>query len=117
MAKLFGQATIFVNGRYVDSNKGATLDVGGAARTTKNTSKRVAGYTEETKPSKVELSLPLSADVHVADFDGTDIPITFQTDTGQIYTIPKAWRTDTATMGDQDGDLKLSFEGEPAEEH
>ncbi len=116
--KLFGRATIKVAGKLLDAVKGSTLDVGGVQRTSKPTANRIAGFTEELVPSKVECSIPLSEEVSLKDLQAlAGVPILFQTDAGKLYTIPKAWLTAPPSTGDSDGNVKLMFEGEPAEEH
>lgn len=118
MAKILGRASIFAAGVFIDCNKGSTLDKGGIKRTSVVTANGVAGYSEEIVPSKVECSLPMSADVSLKTLhDSADVAITFKTDIGKQYTIGKAWLTDPPTLSDQDGNVKLMFEGEPAEEH
>ncbi len=117
MAKVFGRATIFINGKLIDSNKGASLDLGGIERASKVSANKVSGYTESIKQSRMECSLPVTADIDPNDFDLVDVSLLFKSDTGQSWTVPRAWRTDTSTVGDQDGDLSLVFEGEPAEKH
>lgn len=117
MAKVFGRATITVNGKLVDSMKGATIDLGGVERASKVSANKVAGYMESVKQSRVECSIPVISGVKASDFDLADVSILFRADTLQNWTIPRAWRTDTVTTGDNDGEFKLVFEGEPAEEH
>lgn len=118
MAKVFGRASIKVDGKLLDSMKGATLDMGGTKRTAKVTSKRVAGFTEETMQSKVECAIPLTAGVSLSDLQKvSDATINFETDSGQRYTVAHAFLTDPPTTGDSDGEVKLVFEGEPAQEN
>ncbi len=118
MAKVFGRATIKADGKLLDSMKGATLDVGGIKRSSKTTANKVAGFTEELTPSKLECSVPLTAGFSIADAQKfEDVTLNFETDVGRRYTINHAFLTDPPTLGDTDGEVKLMFEGEPAQEN
>lgn len=117
MAKVFGRATIKAGGAILDSRKGATLDVGGVKRTTQTTANRVAGYSEEIMQAKVELTIPLTADVSLTDLQAqSDVTISFETDVGLTYSINHAFLLDPPQVGDQSGDVRLVYEGDPATE-
>lgn len=115
MAKVFGRATIKANGKLLDSVKGASLDMGGPKRTSKMTSRGRAGSLEEQMPGKVECSIPLTASISLKELqDLADVTVLFQTDVGKLYTIAHADCIDPPTVDDQNGEVKLVFEGEAA---
>lgn len=117
MAKVLGRATVKINGRILDCNKGSTMDPGGVARTSKTTSQGRVHYMEETRPSRVECSIPHTADVSLSELAAIeDATINFETDVGAGYVVPHAFLTAPPTTGDRDGDIALVFEGDPAEE-
>jgi hypothetical protein len=116
MSQVLGKARISVNGAPIDSMQGASLDIGGNFAQSK-TSTRKAHHQEVFKQSKLELKIPKTADVSVAEVrDWRDVAVTYDGDDGKVYTIPKAW-TISAMFDDQSGEISVSLEGEPAEEH
>lgn len=117
MANVFGRATIKAGGKALDSNKGASLDVGGTKRTSKMTSRGRAGSSREVMPAKVECSIPMTASVSLTELQALeDVTISFATDVGKVYTIAHADLMDPPVIDDQNGDVKLVFEGDPAVE-
>lgn len=115
MAKVFGRATIKANGKLLDSNKGASLDVGGVKRTSKMTSRGRAGSIEEQAPCVIECSIPMTGDVSLKQLQAlVDITISFETDTGRVYTVPHSDLMDPPKIDDQSGDATLKFEGDEA---
>lgn len=117
MAKVFGRATIEANGKFIDSNKGAKLNVGGVKVTSKMTSKGRAGGQEEQMPGRVEGSFPLKTGVKLKELQALrDITVKFRTDTGQLYTVAHADWLEPPETDDQSGDVPFAFEGDAAEE-
>lgn len=112
--RLFGKATIKVNGKTFQSMPGATLDVGGEKKTTVTTDVGVAGFQTEIIPSKIECQCTFDASSRKADFDFEDATIEFKCDSGQTYVITSGWSLDPMQLG-KDG-VKLTIEGVPAEE-
>ncbi len=112
-SKLFGSATVVINGKTRDTNKGASLMPGGTARTTVKLSKS-AGFTEQYETSKWELEFKFGVGDSIKDFDGADIPAQFHCDTGQTYTAT-VWRTDVPALVDN-GLIKVTYEGPACEE-
>ncbi len=113
--KLFGEATVKVGGIVVATFPGATLDTGGTARDTQTGSTRVLGWTEKIMPSKLEFDAAFGVGDSVETLDIAGSVVEFQTDTGQNYVIPNAWRTTTPNLA-EGGKNKVTIEGEPAEE-
>ena len=114
-SKLFGKATLKVNGKALRSKAGASLDIGGVARNTQSWSGG-RGFTEEDVPSKLEAEFVFGEGDTIADFEAVDAVAEFKCDTGQTYVIPRCWRTTTPVLTDGGGGVKLTLEGDPAEE-
>lgn len=115
--KKFGRAVIKANGKIIDSNKGATLDVGGVMRTSSTTSGGQVNFTEEVKPSRLECSVDHTAAVSIDELRAiADATINVETDVGSTYVINHAFLVEPPKTGDQDGVIQLIFEGQPAEE-
>lgn len=118
MSKILGKARISIGGKLFDTMKGASLDPGGDVAATKTSAHKVAGYTDEMRPSRLECKIPATADVSQSELQAIrDASATYEGDNGKIWTIPKAWTVDTVKVDDQSGELTLALEGEPAEEH
>lgn len=117
--KILGKARISLNGKTYDTKKGASLDPGGDIAESHTSSRRVAGYSEKVMPSKLECKIPKIAGVSVSELRGLrNATITFDGDDGKIFTVPAAWTVEPAPkFDDQSGEISLTMEGEPAEEH
>jgi hypothetical protein len=113
--KLFGRATIKVGGIVVANFPGATLDTGGIGRDTQVGSNTVLGFTEKLAQSKLEFDAAFGVGDSIETLDIAGSIVEFQTDTGQNYVIPNAWRTTTPNLA-EGGKNKVTIEGEPAEE-
>ncbi|WP_368565491.1 phage tail tube protein [Pseudoxanthomonas sp. UTMC 1351] len=116
MSQRLGKAILIVNGSRLESMPGATIDIGGDARTTQIGANEVLGYTQTPKQSRVEVSVSIRSGISVADLHASDVPITFEGDTGQIWSIAGAWSVDTPVVDSGAGTAKLVYEGPPAEE-
>lgn len=115
--KLMGRATIRIDGQTFKAEKGATLDIGGVKRSTKNATSGVAGFSEEIVQSKLEFPFFLPAGVSVAQIRTWDnVVVSFEADTGQTWIINGGWATDTPVIEESDGKSKIIIEGPPAEE-
>lgn len=111
---LHGRAIIKINGKIVKSMPGATIDVGGYARTTQTGDNGVHGFTREYKPAKIECQCAFGAQDRIADFDFDEATIEFICDSGQTYVVTDGWTTETPQLGKEG--IKLTIEGPPAEE-
>lgn len=115
MAKVFGRATIVAGDLALDSNKGASIDIGGVKRTSKMTARGRAGSQEEQMPARVECSIPKTLGVSLTQIQALeDITIKFESDVGDLWTIPHADCMDPPKTDDQSGDVTLVFEGDKA---
>lgn len=113
--KLFGRATIKVNGIMIATYEGATLDPGGIARDTQTGDNQVLGFTEKVTPAKIEADAKFGVGDKLSDYSFDSAVVEFKCDTGQDFILPNAWTTDTPKLSG-DGKVKLMIEGEPAEE-
>ncbi|MBI2769990.1 MAG: phage tail tube protein [Burkholderiales bacterium] len=109
MAQVTGRVFIALNGQRIRSKEGATLDVGGVDREAAVSDAGVDGYSEKVVQAKVECKINDTADIRIDDIrkfkDGT---LTFQTDTGKVYTCINAWCANPPKM--TKGEWDLSFE-------
>ena len=118
MAKRFGKAFIKLNGQVLESDDGATCDIGGTKRNTV-TGNEVHGFTEEEVPSRVECDIYVGAETSLDTLRGAaGVPVEFEMDTGQIYSTSEAWITEalSITSGKEGGKVKVAIEGKPMQE-
>jgi hypothetical protein len=110
MAKVFGKATVKVDGGVLLIDNGAKLNLGGVTRkTVKGT--EVHGYAEEAMESSVEVAMTVTPQTSLqalADID--DASVTFEADTGQVYILNHAWLEAPPEMtGGDGGKVPLKF--------
>ncbi|SMF85924.1 Phage tail tube protein [Tistlia consotensis] len=117
MTQFLGRATIRVNGQVIETNKGASLDLGGTKRNPIVTGLKV-GYAEETVPAMIECETSLAAGMSLEDWRNlVDATAIFECDTGQSYVIRDAFVTEAITLKDGDGgNVALKIAGPGAEE-
>lgn len=116
MARLIGKVKIYVNGRILRSNDGASIDLGGDEREMQTGSGTVHGFTEKTKPSEIE------ATINVATGDDlealrtmTDGTAEFTADTGHKWLVSGATVLNTLKVtGDKGGQVPVKIGGQPA---
>lgn len=115
--KLFGRATIRVDGKTYDTKKGSTLDLGGVKRTPREGSNSSGNYTEELMGSKLETVILFGVGDSAAEVNAiTDATIAFEADTGQTYVIRGGYAEGNSTLTEGEGELKTVFYGPAAEE-
>jgi hypothetical protein len=113
--KVYGQATIKVNGRELDTINGATLDPGGVTRTTVTEGRLTGRYSEKSMGAKIECECQFGQGDKLSDFDFIGATVEFKTDTAQTYVIRDAYRAgDPPQLAE--GKVKLVIEGMAAEE-
>ena len=92
MAQVTGRIFISLNGKRIRSKDGASLDTGGVTRDAALSDAGVDGFTEAVAAPSVTCEVNHTADISVDDFknfkDGT---LTFETDTGKVFTLTNAW--------------------------
>jgi Phage tail tube protein len=115
--QVFGQATIKHDGLVLDTDKGATLDIGGVSREAVEGDFDASGFQEGTKPSKLDYSAFIKPGTRVADLRNIDnATVTFETDTGQTWMISGAYHAEPPVINQSDGKVSGSLMGPPAEE-
>ncbi|WP_165184713.1 phage tail tube protein [Caulobacter soli] len=115
--KLLSELTFKANGRTWNTKKGATFNPGGTNRTTKKGARKVYGFTEEIAESKLEVEIYIDADTSVAELNAIkDATVECGLDTGQSYAVSPMWVTEPGTIDENEGTIKLTLEGPPAEE-
>lgn len=117
MAQFLGRATIRANGTVIETNKGASLNLGGTRRSPIVTG-QIYGYAEESVHATIECETSLAAGMSLDQWRQlTGATVTFECDTGQRFVIRDAFVTETISLKDGDGgNVALRFAGNPAEE-
>lgn len=117
MGQLLGRATIRVDGRVIETAKGASLDLGGTKRNPIVYGRKV-GYAEETMNAMIEGETSLEEGMTLEDLRNiAGAVVTFACDTGQSYVVRDAFITDTINLKDGDGgNIAIKIAGMPAEE-
>ncbi|XQE65770.1 phage tail tube protein [Pseudomonas sp. P3C3] len=107
-----GRATISFNGQRLRSKPGATLNLGGVARTPDPLDDGSVGFTEATAAPELSCSVPLTRDLDVEGLRAlTGANVVFESDTGRSWVIRDAFTVDAITVG---ADVAIKFSGQPA---
>lgn len=117
MAKKFGRATIRVNGKALDTEKGSTLDPGGVKREPRPGSNTTSGFTEELVPAKVEVTVLFGEGDSLTDLNAiVGATVLFETDVGSTYIVRDAYCSEPVVLTEGEGKAKLVLMGTAAEE-
>lgn len=111
-----GKAKIRFGSSLLETMPGATLDLGGVARTTQTGANAVLGFTETPKPSRLEATVSLARGTSAKDLNLDDVNFTFEGDTGQVWAVRNAWSVETQSIDSGAGTTRVILEGLPAEE-
>lgn len=115
--QVLGQARIKVDGELFETDKQATLDLGGTMREAVQGDYQAGAFTAGTKESKLDCSILLKAGTNVARLRDIDnATITFEADTGQVFIIRNAYSVEPPVINQSEGKAAISFQGPPAEE-
>ena len=110
-----GRATIKLEGEALRSKPGSSMQIGGIAREFDVTDQLQSYFRERGKVAMIKVTVIHASDtelVKLRDFkNGT---ITFETDTGRVYTIANAAYADSGDLSN--GEVECTFMGDPAEE-
>ncbi|MCP1375392.1 phage tail tube protein [Dyella lutea] len=91
MAKMFGKATVKVDGQTLLTDDASKLMTGGVKRNVVK-GNEVHGYAEEAVEASVEMNVFINADTDLDAINNmADVTMMFQCDTGQTYVLPHAW--------------------------
>lgn len=108
MTQVTGRVYIALNGQRIRSKEGAELDIGGVSRDAAKSDAGVDGYTETVEAPKVTCKVNDTALIKVKDFqDFRDGTLTFETDTGKVYTVTNAFCSKPPKMGKGEWDLEF----------
>lgn len=107
MSQVTGRVFISLNGQRIRSKEGASLDTGGADREPAVSDAGVDGYTEKIMPPKVECKISHTAQTRLKDLQAFTGTLTFETDTGRVYTLIEAWNAKPPKL--EKGEVSLEF--------
>ena len=114
MAQKTGRVTLKINGGQLASKRGAQLQTGGVEREPDIDDQGKSYYSE-----KIVGALVTATIIHTSQTDLVALrgfaggTLNFETDTGQVWTVPDAF---TQTIGPlQNGEVEVTFGGDPAE--
>jgi chloramphenicol 3-O-phosphotransferase len=107
MGQVTGRVFIALNGQRIRSKEGASLDVGGVTREPSVSDAGVDGFMEKIMPPKVDCKISHTANTSMAALQNFTGTLTFQTDTGRIFTLIEAWNANPPKL--EKGEITLEF--------
>lgn len=113
MARQTGRVTVSKDGTKYQSKAGASMQIGGAQRTNNGmTDQGTFFYQETLVPGVVKCTLIHMADTDLDDVrDTTDAVVQYETDTGQVWTLPNAVCAEIGELAN--GEVEITFTGSP----
>jgi Phage tail tube protein len=108
MSQITGRVFISLNGARLRSKEGASLETGGVEREAVTSDAGVDGFMEKITAPKVDFKIAHTAQTRLSDiqaFKGK--PLTFETDTGRVYTLTEAWCAKPPKL--EKGEVTLEF--------
>ena len=110
MTTVTGRIFITVNGQRLRSREGASLETGGVEREAQVSDAGVDGFSEKVSVPGVDFELTHTAQTRIEDIHAiTDGVLTFETDSGRIYTLTGATSTKPPKL--TKGVISCSFQG------
>src|SRR4051812_11798118 len=96
MAKqVTGRIFISTNGQRLTSKEGTKLKFGGVKRNTVIANVGIAGFRDEVAAPGIECKVAHYGTTSLQKFrDFKDDTVTFETDTGKVFTLTEAWMED-----------------------
>lgn len=108
MAQVTGKVYITIGGQRLRSKEGAKLNIGGIAREPAISDAGVDGYMERHVVCQVDCAVHHTADISLKELQNfRDNTLTFETDTGRIFTLKDAWCASPPEM--TKGEISLMF--------
>jgi hypothetical protein len=105
--RVTGVATIKVDGQEIPTEKGATLNPGGANRNTKMAGRRVY-YSEEPVAPTLEATVLHTEEIDIIELGKIKgATVLFECDNGQDYQLQGAFVTETAELSSGEGQVRL----------
>lgn len=109
--KITGRAIITIDGKRLKSESGATLNPGGANRSSMVGGGQVHGFQEEDVAPSLECSVYHNKDTSLRELsDITGATVLFETDTGNQYILRDAWTTEPVSLNASEGTVGLNME-------
>lgn len=108
MAKVTGRIFISINGQRLRSKEGASLETGGIEREAAISDAGVDGYMEKITAPKVDCKISHTDQTRMSDIQAFTGTLTFETDTGRIYTLREAWNAKPPKL--DKGEITLEFQ-------
>ena len=110
MTQVTGRVFISLSGQRIRSKEGASLETGGIDREAAISDAGVDGYTEKVTAPKVDCKINHTDATSLTDIQAfADETLTFETDTGRIYTLRNAWCSKPPKL--EKGEVTLEFMG------
>lgn len=91
MGQVTGRVFISLNGDRIRSKEGASLEAGGLEREPAISDSGVDGHTEKYTAPKVVCKINHTAKTSLLDIHAFKGTLTFETDTGRVFTLIEAW--------------------------
>jgi hypothetical protein len=102
-----GRVFISLAGQRIRSKEGASLDVGGLEKEPAMSDSGVDGSTSKLTPPKVECKINHTDKTKIKDLQAFEGTLTFETDTGRVYTLVDAFCTKPPKL--EKGEVSLEF--------
>lgn len=111
MAQISGRVFITLGGiGRLRSKEGAKLNMGGIEREAVMSDSGVDGFTEKFTHPQVDFKISHTSDVKLTDLQAVkDTTLTFETDSGRIYTVKGAFCAKPPEL--EKGEVSLVFHG------
>lgn len=107
MAQVTGRVFIALNGQRIRSKEGASLNTGGQENEPAISDAGVDGHTGKITAPSVECKINHTAQTRLADIQAFRGTLTFETDTGVVYTLIEAWNAKPPKL--EKGEVTLEF--------
>lgn len=107
MAQVTGRIFISLNGARIRSKEGASLETGGVEREASISDAGVDGYMEKITAPKVDCKISHTDQTRLSDLQDFTGTLTFETDTGRVYTLVGAWNAKPPKL--EKGEVTLEF--------
>jgi hypothetical protein len=114
MAKLFGRAFITIDGQLLETEVGASIDIGGVKREPKPGTHAADGYTESLQPARIECKVRVDEDTSLEALNFAEATVLFELDTGQQYLVEGAYTLDPPKATAGEGYAELAIGGDSA---
>jgi hypothetical protein len=107
MAQVTGRIFISLNGARIRSKEGASLETGGLENEPATSDAGVDGHTGKIVAPQVECKINHTAKTRLSDIQAFTGTLTFETDTGVVYTLIEAFNMKPPKL--EKGEVSLVF--------